>query len=206
MSFTGSSPRLKIGGGDFDGAAARQFSKHISLNSAAFSERHLSKSRRVNFVGHKLLRCDEYANYFLAGSKRHTHSPDVTSTHSSCVHMITARQLTMEVGVSPRLSPRAVFDSNKLSNFLWDYYDYQFESKWLHQYFVCGRRIFRHFQGEKRDQRLHLPANDKTIFSLFVNIGFTSLLWLWKLTSDWSTSIECFLLLLLGILSKIRHS
>ena len=85
-----------------------------------------------------------------------------TCTHLSraCLHVITARQLIIEVVIRPRPSPRSVFDSNRLSNFLWDSYGYQLESKWLLQYFVCGRRIFPHFQGEKkRDKRRHYISN-----------------------------------------------
>ena len=47
-----------------------------------------------------------------------------------------------QTGVRPRVSACAVFDPSKLSNFLWNSHDYQFESKWLLQYFICGWRIF----------------------------------------------------------------
>ena len=80
------------------------------------------------------------------GRKQTTCAPTIRA----CVHMITARiicLLRIEVGVRPRLLPRAVFDYNSLWNFLWDSYVYEFEAK-CNTSFASGG--LSHFQVEKK--------------------------------------------------------
>ena len=115
-------------------------------------------------------------------------------TSRACVHMITARQADNMVVVVSRDFRRAQFsiliDCRTL---LWDSYEYQFESKGLLQHFVRWRRIFPHFQGEKKEISVGIRlANDERSCICFVNIGSTSFLWLRMVTSDWPTSIESF--------------